>query len=109
MKDQDQQKRVMATLSDIYTERMKIHPFGLALYHPVSSRELRPGCVGFFDSLGGWTPIAHLEHSESLAKYGLRFPTQSLTIARTERITGWTPKTGFEVKERSGGVDLGAE
>ena len=101
--------KLMATLADIYTERMKCHPFGLALYHPASSRDLRPGCVGFFDSLGHWTPIAHLEQSETLAKYGLRFPTQTLTLARTEHIKYWTPKPGFEVKERSGGLNFEAE
>lgn len=98
----------MTTLADVYTERMKCHPFGLALYHPISSRDLKPGSVGFLDSLGHWTPIAHLEESESLSKNGLRFPTHSLTLARTECITGWTPKMGTGSTERSGGVDLGA-
>jgi hypothetical protein len=97
----------MASLADVYTERMKCHPFGLALYHPVSSRDLKPGSVGFLDSLGYWTPIAHLEESESLSKNGLKLPTHPLTLARTERITGWTPKTGTGSTERSGGVGLG--
>ena len=98
----------MATLADSYAERMKIHPFGFPLYHPASSRILRPGSVGFFNGLGIWTPIAHLEDSESLMKLNLRFPTQSLTVAPTERIKEWTPKVSTGVTERSGGVDLGA-
>ena len=98
----------MTSLADTYADRMKCHPYGLALYHPASTRVLRPGCVGFFDSLRVWTPIAHLEDSESLTKIGLRFPTQSLTVAKTESIKGWTPKVSTGVTERSCGVDLGA-
>ena len=98
----------MPSLADTYTERMKVHPFGIGLYHPASSRILRPGAVGFFDSFGNWVPIAHLEDSDSLNKYGLRFPKTSLTVAKTERITGWTPKVSAGVNEVSGGVTLGA-
>ena len=98
----------MASLADTYAERMKCHPFGFALYHPASSRILRPGSVGFFDSLGVWVPVAHLEDSESLSKHGLRFPKTSLTVAKTERIKGWTTKVSTGVTERSGGADLRA-
>lgn len=98
----------MPSLADTYVERMKVHPFGFALYHPASSRILRPGAVGFFDSFGAWVPIAHLEDSESLSRHGLRFPKTSLTIAKTERISGWTPKVSTGVSEISGGVTLGA-
>ena len=98
----------MASLADDYVDQMKHHPYGYALYHPVSTRDMRPGSVGFFDSLGVWNPIAHLEDSESLTRSGLRFPTRSLTVARTERIKEWTPKVSANVTETAGGVNLGA-
>ena len=98
----------MASLAYDYAERMKCHPFGFPLYHPESSHILRPGAVGFFDGLGIWTPIAHLEDSESLTKYNLRFPTHSLTVAPTESIKKWTPKVSLGVNQRSAGVGLGA-
>lgn len=103
-----QNAQKMASLADTYAERMRVHPYGFALYHPASTRVMRPGCVGFLDSHGVWTPIAHLEDSDSLTKHGLRFPKQSLTVAKTERITGWDPKVSNGVTERSGGIDLGA-
>ena len=85
---------------------MTNHPYGHALYHPVSTRDLRPGSVGFFNAMGVWNPIAHLEDSESLTRHGLRFPTQSLTAARPERISKWTPKVSEHVSQKIGGVDL---
>ena len=99
----------MSSLSDIYTSRLAIHPYGHALYHPASNKELRPGSVGFFNAVGLWNPIANLEDSASLAKYGLRSPTQSLTAAKPEQILRWFPKLGKDVKERIGGIDLGVE
>ncbi|KAL6717761.1 hypothetical protein ACLMJK_003846 [Lecanora helva] len=97
----------MSSLSDIYTKSLAVHPYGHALYHPASAKDLRPGSVGFFNAAGLWNPIAQLEDSESLARYGLRFPPQSLTAARPEQISQWCPKTGRNVKERIGGADLG--
>ena len=96
-------------MADVYTKGLAAHPYGRALYHPASTKELRPGTVGFFNAEGLWNPIAHLEDSESLARHGLRFPTQSLTAAKPERISQWFPKTSRDVKERVGGIDLGVE
>ena len=77
----------MSSLVDTYTKRLAVHPYGHALYHPTSTKELRPGSVGFFNTEGLWNLVAHLEDPESLAKHKLRSPTQSLTAAKLESIS----------------------
>lgn len=72
-----------------YAAQMKDHSFGLALYHPVSTRVLRPGSVGYWNSDGIWQPVAFLDDSASLKKMRLESPEEGLTRAVFQPITDW--------------------
>lgn len=98
----------MASLERVYADQMRHHPYGYALYHPASTTTLRPGSVGFFDGLGFWNPIAHLEDLPSLKKHGLKQPSEALERSPTERIRKWTPRTSSGVSEKLLGFRIGA-
>ena len=98
----------MASLERVYADQMRHHPYGYALYHPASTTTLRPGSVGFFDGLGFWNPIAHLEDLPSLQKHGLKRPSEVLERCPSERIRKWTPKTSLRVSEKLLGFRIGA-
>jgi hypothetical protein len=90
-------------LAKVYAESMAHHPYGYALYKPVSSSILKPGGCGYFDTLGNWQPFVDLTSPESLHKYGLNSPMEELeSISPEENIT-WGPK----VSRRVTAVNLG--
>jgi hypothetical protein len=99
----------MANLNIEYGDQMKHHPYGYALFHPVSNESLNPGSVGFLDELGFWHPIANLEDPESLSRQGLTSPSAPLSRAKSSQIKEWTPKQSSKVKERSGGFNGGVK
>ena len=88
---------------------MKHHPYGYALFHPVSNKVLKPGSVGFLDELGFWNPIANLEDPDSLSRQGPTPPSAPLFRAKSSQIQKWTPKQSLKVKERSGGFSGGVK
>lgn len=99
----------MSSLERVYAEQMRHHPYGYALFHPASTSALQPGSVGFFNELGFWNPIAHLEDVPSLAKYGLKEPTEPLERSAPEKIRKWTPRTSSKVSQKLLGFRVGAK
>ena len=97
----------MGNLNSDYSNHMKHHPYGYALFHPVSNGVMRPGSVGYLDELGFWNPIANLEDPESLSRYGLTPPSNPLSRAKPSKIKEWTPKRSSQVKEVSSGFTGG--
>ena len=97
----------MGNLSSNYANQMKHHPYGYALFHPVSNRILKPGSVGYLDELGFWNPIANLEDPESLSRHGLTSPSAPLSRAKPSKIKEWTPKLSSQAKEMSYGYTGG--
>ncbi len=97
----------MRNLNSDYGNQMKHHPYGYALFHPVSNGILKPGSVGYLDELGFWNPIANLEDPESLSRHGLASPSAPLSRAKPSRIKEWTPKQSSQVKEVSCGYTGG--
>ena len=91
----------MANLNSDYGNRRKHHPYGYALFNPVSNEILKPGSVGFLDELGFWNPIANLEEPQSLSRHGLNRPSDPLSRKNPSRIKEWTPKQSSQVKEVS--------
>lgn len=93
----------MGNLNSDYGNHMKHHPYGYALFHPVSNGILKPGSVGYLDEFGFWNPIANLEDPESLSRHGLTSTSTPLCRAKPSRIKEWTPKQSSQVKEVSCG------
>jgi hypothetical protein len=86
-------------LSHVYAENMAHHPYGYAMYKPVSSNILKPGSCGYFDSLGTWNPFVDLTSPSSLQKYGLSSPKEELERIPSEENTDWGPKVSRSVTE----------
>jgi hypothetical protein len=42
-----------------YAKLLRHHSSGHALYHPVTTEEIRPGSLGFFDDIGGWHSLSY--------------------------------------------------
>ncbi|KAL8792054.1 MAG: hypothetical protein Q9195_005395 [Heterodermia aff. obscurata] len=54
-------------LSSLYTRLMDFHDYGKALYQ-VTSDEVSPGKVGYFDKKGNWNLVVDLDDQEDLRK-----------------------------------------
>lgn len=85
-------------LDQEYAEIMKNHPFGIALYHPLSRTMFRPGACGYFDSFGSWNPILQLDDPDSLSRLGLRPVQEELQKAPADESIRWGPKTSEHTK-----------
>lgn len=82
-----------------YSLSMMSHPYGYAIYKPLPDNILKPGICGYFDDSGTWNPIADLADQESLAKFGLKLPTEELDKAPLDYSGSWGPKWSLDVKE----------
>ena len=89
-----------------YTEAMKDHPFGHALFVPELSTALMPAACGYIDRLGRWAPVTYIDDEELLTEVGLSLP--SALTSRTPRTHTWGPKVSTLVNVRRLGVNLGA-
>ncbi|KAF9554916.1 hypothetical protein CPC08DRAFT_151865 [Agrocybe pediades] len=97
-------------LDQQYSKIMKNHPFGVALYRPLSRSIFHPGACGYFDDFGKWNPIAHLESDVAiLNKKGLAPVEDEIEKAPVEDGIKWGPKTSSNVRAKkislSAGVD----
>lgn len=97
---QTQEKHKMPRLNELYAENMKNHPYGYALYHPTSTRVLYPGCVGYFDGLGHWHPVTHVE----TASTPFSRSTQALDLAPQSTLTWSLPLCSSSVRTCTVGI-----
>jgi hypothetical protein len=90
------------SLSKLYSEHMKHHSFGYALYHPTFNSELDVGACGFFDKSGNWNRIGNIADAASLSKYGLRpIDTEDLKRAPTDDKGAWSCLLATGTKSRT--------
>ncbi len=75
------------------------HPYGMALYKPLSTKVLRPGSVGYWNDLGDWNPIAQLDSEHSLQLQAFKVPEEELQRAKFQPITEWDRKYSILVTE----------
>ncbi|KAJ5260524.1 hypothetical protein N7478_012129 [Penicillium angulare] len=98
-------------LNITYASYMRNHPFGTALYTPLSIKEFHPGICGYFDSNGSWNPIADLSDSTKLEKQGYSTVNEELERAPTDTDIQWGPLTSENVVAHnidfSGGISSG--
>ena len=83
-------------LREVYAKRMEYHGNGFGLLQPVSTRDLRPPCVGYIDRNGDWTLIANLAADRAAAHPDytpLAYPPPRVTEIDIE----WQPKTALGV------------
>jgi hypothetical protein len=86
-----------------YAETMENHPFGIALYRPPSSSEVKPGIIGYFDEFGSWNTIADLADQDDLLQKSLS-PAEELVKAPTDNEIKWGPKVSSSIRATK--VDL---
>ena len=86
-------------LHDLYADQMVNHPYGYALYKPVSTKVLRPGAVWYWNELGEWQHIAWLDDSVSLEKLNLKVPEEELERAGDDPLTNWRTMPSSKVSE----------
>jgi hypothetical protein len=79
-------------LDQVYQEQMRCHPYGIALYNPLSTAIFSPGAVGYFDNANDWNPIAHLSLPDTLDKAHLSPVTEELQRAPLDDTISWGPK-----------------
>lgn len=92
-------------LATRYTEAMKEHPYGYALFRPALSTTLRPGSCGYIDDNGRWNRI--LLDIQATTNEGFSAST-SLSAMPTQYHT-WGPKASSGVVQRRVAFDGGAD
>ena len=80
---------------------MDFHDYGKALYQ-VTSDEVTPGKVGYFDRKGNWNLVVDLDDEDDLRKMNLSGVTIEEGLRMDDRITSnipFGPKYSKTVKE----------
>ena len=97
-----------AKLDQRYVNAMQNHPFGIAVYRPLSQIQFKVGMCGYFNDFGSWQPIADLEQPNQLLEKKLTPPEDKLEKAPLNEEIIWGPKVSSKTKakkiELSGGV-----
>ncbi len=86
------------TLDVEYSKLMAHHPFGIALYRPLSSDSFKPGACGYFDEFGHWNPICDLEDSISLETKGLNLLEDPIERAPSDQGITWAAKLSVNMR-----------
>ncbi|KAF8197044.1 hypothetical protein BJ912DRAFT_1080205 [Pholiota molesta] len=79
---------------------MENHPFGIALYRPPSSSEVKPGIIGYFDEFGSWNTIADLADQDDLLQKSLS-PAEELVKAPTDKKLNGAQRCRLALEQRS--------
>jgi len=96
-------------LDQQYANIMQNHPFGIAVYRPLSQILFKVGACGYFDDFGSWQPIVDLERPNQLLEKRLSPLEDELEKAPLDEGIEWGPKVSSQTKAKkiqlSGGVD----
>ncbi|KAK0744657.1 hypothetical protein B0T21DRAFT_325469 [Apiosordaria backusii] len=77
-------------LNKLYSEYMKHHAFGYALYHPTLNSAINIGACGYFDESDNWNPIGNIADQDFTSKFGLDpIDKEELEQAPTDKGTTW--------------------
>lgn len=88
-------------LATRYATAMTEHPYGHALFKPVSSTRLQPGCCGYLDDQGRWNPvITNIEDTTELQKTGSSFSAPRTFVSMPLMKHTWGPKTAMDMTYR---------
>lgn len=75
-------------LNELYSEHMKYHAFGRALYHPTLNSAIHIGACGYFDESGNWHYIGDIADQDFASKLGLDpIDKEDLKQAPTDKST----------------------
>lgn len=75
-------------LNELYSEHMKYHAFGRALYHPTLNSAIHIGACGYFDESGNWHYIGDIADLDFASKLGLDpIDKEDLKQAPTDKST----------------------
>ncbi|KAL6412602.1 hypothetical protein AUP68_03806 [Ilyonectria robusta] len=102
--------RNKSRLDRVFAQLLQHHPYGWALYKKATTREVHPGCCGYFDTDGDWHTLVDLTSSdEDLTQKGWKSPSDSFKSRDEEPQTLiWGPKTSKTVVSRQLGGEVGA-
>jgi len=95
-------------LDQQYANIMQNHPFGIAMYRPLSRSLFKIGTCGYFDDFGSWHLIVDLERPDQLLRKNLSLVDDELEQAPLDEGIKWGPKISSKTKakkiEISGGM-----
>ena len=95
-------------LDQEYAKAMENHPFGIAMYRPLSQSLFKVGACGYFDDFGSWQPIVDLERPDQLLRKNLSpLDIDELEKAPLDEGVIWGPKISSKMKARK--VELSGE
>lgn len=102
--------RNKSRLDRVFAQLLQHHPYGWALYKKATTRDVHPGCCGYFDTDGDWHTLVDLMSSdEDLTQKGWKSPSDSFNSRDEEPQTLiWGPKTSKTVVSRQLGGEAGA-
>jgi hypothetical protein len=95
-------------LDEQYAKIMQNHPFGIAVYRPLSRVLFKVGACGYFDEFGSWQLIVDLERPDQLLGKKLSPVDDELEKAPLDEGIKWGPKVSSHTRgkkiELSGGM-----
>ena len=89
-----------------YADIMRNHPFGVAVYRPLSQIIFKVGACGYFDDFGSWQPIVDLERPNQLLEKKLT-PPEKLEKAPLDDGIEWGPKVSSKTTAKKIGLSGG--
>ncbi|KAK3623360.1 hypothetical protein LTR56_021632 [Elasticomyces elasticus] len=97
------------SLDAIYTEQLRNHPEGHALYFKAAGSQLRPGACGYFREIGQWRTIIQIADVEPhlLTAQGWKAPSGYLKVERSGG-REWPIKLSESVRDVNVSVEAGA-
>jgi hypothetical protein len=95
-------------LDQVYLTLMKHHPYGKAIYKPLSTSSFHPGIVGYFDSVGNWNPIADLSAVEASSPATFTPPPSDKLVRAPSEPQTWGPRLGTQTTCREIGLHQSA-
>jgi hypothetical protein len=88
-------------LDVIYTNQLRNHPEGHALYAKISADRMGPGTCGFFDDKGDWKALLRISDSEFLKKEGWTLPPANLKV-----VSEFGIEWGLKLSESTRGYEV---
>ena len=88
---------ITGRIAEDYAQHFRYLEFGQALYHPKSNKVMKPGMLGYFDSLDEWSNVVDLGEEGALKNFNLSKPRFDLGDVMLEQRLWGEPLTSQSV------------